>query len=44
MLKQWDLKNRPPLQSEGKFKEKEIQRYIFDGTKYAPITVTPGAF
>jgi hypothetical protein len=34
MLKQWDLKNRPPLQSEGKFKEKEIQRYIFDGTKY----------
>ena len=34
MLQQWDLKNNPPLQSEGRFKEKEIQKLIVDGAKY----------
>ncbi len=34
ILQQWDLKNRPPLQSEGKFREREIQRYIADASKY----------
>ena len=34
MLQQWDLKNRPPLQSEGQFKEKDIFNLVSDATKY----------
>jgi len=34
MLQQWDLKNRPPLQSEGQFKEKDILNFVSNATKY----------